>query len=66
MASMAADMDVALAYDAFSINIVLFPEDPGFCDKGEGGALMGDGRIVRGGPPTADYPPRRALLLGAP
>ena len=34
------DVDVAMLYDAFTINTVLFLEDLGFCEKGEGGAFV--------------------------
>ncbi|MBA2712241.1 MAG: thiolase, partial [Rubrobacteraceae bacterium] len=44
-----ADVDVAMLYDAFTINTVLFLEDLGFCDKGEGGAFVSGGRISPGG-----------------
>ena len=40
-----ADVDVAELYDAFTINTILFLEDLGFCNKGEGGAFVADGRI---------------------
>jgi acetyl-CoA acetyltransferase len=43
------DVDVAMLYDAFTINTVLFLEDLGFCDKGEGGAFVSEGRISLGG-----------------
>ena len=43
------DVDVALLYDAFTINTVLFLEDLGFCRKGEGGAFVEGGRIAPGG-----------------
>ena len=43
------DLDVALLYDAFTINTVLFLEDLGFCRKGEGGAFVEGGRIAPGG-----------------
>jgi acetyl-CoA acetyltransferase len=45
----AADVDVALLYDAFTINTILFLEDLGFCAKGEGGAFVGGGAIAPGG-----------------
>ena len=45
----AADIDVALLYDAFTINTVLFLEDLGFCAKGEGGAFVEHGGIAPGG-----------------
>src|SRR5215210_2064764 len=43
------DVDVAMLYDAFTINTVLFLEDLGFCAKGEGGALVSGGKISPGG-----------------
>ena len=43
------EVDVALLYDAFTINTVLFLEDLGFCRKGEGGAFVEGGRIAPGG-----------------
>ncbi len=45
----AADMDLAMLYDAFTINTILFLEDLGFCKKGEGGAFVQDGAIAPGG-----------------
>jgi acetyl-CoA acetyltransferase len=42
-------VDVAMVYDAFTINTVLFLEDLGFCEKGEGGAFVSGGRISPGG-----------------
>ena len=44
-----ADVDVVQLYDAFTINTILFLEDLGFCDKGEGGAFVEDGAIGPGG-----------------
>jgi acetyl-CoA acetyltransferase len=43
------DVDVAMLYDAFTINTVLFLEDLGFCEKGEGGEFVSGGRISPGG-----------------
>lgn len=43
------DMDLAMLYDAFTINPILFLEDLGFCAKGEGGAFVSGGRIAPGG-----------------
>ena len=43
------DVDVAMLYDAFTINTVLFLEDLGFCEKGEGGAFVAGGKISPGG-----------------
>ncbi|MFR9805550.1 acetyl-CoA acetyltransferase [Pseudonocardia sp. RS010] len=44
-----ADVDVLQLYDAFTINVVLFLEDLGFCKKGEGGAFASPERIGPGG-----------------
>ena len=44
-----ADIDVLQLYDAFTINVILFLEDLGFCPKGEGGRFVQDGRIAPGG-----------------
>lgn len=44
-----ADVDVAMLYDAFSINTLLFLEDLGFCPKGEGGPFVASGAIAPGG-----------------
>src|SRR5918997_5120941 len=43
------DMDVVMLYDAFTINTVLFLEDLGFCEKGEGGPFVSGGRISPSG-----------------
>lgn len=43
------DVDVLMLYDSFTINPILFLEDLGFCEKGEGGAFVSDGRIRPGG-----------------
>ena len=43
------DIDVVQLYDAFTINPILFLEDLGFCQKGEGGPFVADGRIAPGG-----------------
>ncbi|MGH6794691.1 MAG: thiolase C-terminal domain-containing protein [Methylocella sp.] len=44
-----AEIDVLELYDAFTINPILFLEDLGFCQKGEGGAFVEGGRIAPGG-----------------
>jgi acetyl-CoA acetyltransferase len=44
-----SDIDVLELYDAFTINTILFLEDLGFCEKGEGGAFVSGGRIAPGG-----------------
>jgi acetyl-CoA acetyltransferase len=43
------DIDVAELYDAFTINTILFLEDLGFCNKGEGGSFVEGGAIAPGG-----------------
>lgn len=43
------DVDVVQLYDAFTINVLLFLEDLGFCKKGEGGAFVSNGGIAPGG-----------------
>ncbi|MBA3327943.1 MAG: thiolase [Solirubrobacterales bacterium] len=43
------DVDVLQLYDAFTITPILFLEDLGFCEKGEGGAFVAGGRIAPGG-----------------
>jgi acetyl-CoA acetyltransferase len=43
------DVDVLQLYDAFTINVILFLEDLGFCKKGEAGALVASGAIAPGG-----------------
>jgi acetyl-CoA acetyltransferase len=44
-----ADVDVVELYDAFTINTIMFLEDMGFCEKGEGGRFVSGGRIAPGG-----------------
>lgn len=44
-----SDVDVIQLYDAFTINVLLFLEDLGFCPKGEGGRFVADGAIAPGG-----------------
>ncbi len=45
----ASDIDVLALYDAFTINVILFLEDLGFCPKGEGGRFVSGGAIAPGG-----------------
>jgi acetyl-CoA acetyltransferase len=45
----AADIDLAMVYDAFTITPILFLEDLGFCPKGEGGRFVQNGAIAPGG-----------------
>lgn len=44
-----ADVDVVSLYDAFTINVLLFLEDLGFCSKGDGGPFVESGGIAPGG-----------------
>lgn len=44
-----ADVDVVQLYDAFTINVLLFLEDLGFCAKGESGDFVSGGGIAPGG-----------------
>ncbi len=44
-----SDIDLLMLYDAFTINVILFLEDLGFCAKGEGGPFVSEGRIAPGG-----------------
>jgi len=44
-----SDVDVLQLYDAFTINPIIFLEDLGFCDKGEGGAFVSGGALLPGG-----------------
>ncbi|MFD4818052.1 thiolase family protein [Peribacillus butanolivorans] len=43
------DMDFAQIYDCFTIVNLITLEDYGFCEKGEGGAFVENGRIELGG-----------------
>ena len=43
------DVDVLEPYDAFTITPILALEDLGFCEKGEGGAFVEEGRLRPGG-----------------
>jgi len=44
-----SDIDLLQLYDAFTINVILFLEDLGFCPKGEGGLFVENGGIAPGG-----------------
>lgn len=43
------DVDVLQPYDAFTISVLLALEDLGFCQKGEGGEFVEEGRLAPGG-----------------
>lgn len=45
----AREIEMLQIYDAFTINVILFLEDLGFCEKGEGGAFVASGAIAPGG-----------------
>ena len=44
-----ADVDICQVYDAFTSMVVLTLEALGFCDKGEGGPFVEDGKLRVGG-----------------
>jgi len=44
-----SDVDAAMLYDSFTITALLHLEDLGFCDKGEGGPFVEDGKLGPGG-----------------
>ncbi|MFF0740881.1 acetyl-CoA acetyltransferase [Streptomyces sp. NPDC004111] len=67
-----ADVDVAEIYDAFTYMTLVTLEDLGFCAKGEGGAFVEKGRLLRdgelpvntdGGGLSACHPGMRGLFL---
>jgi acetyl-CoA acetyltransferase len=43
------DIDVLEVYDSFTLTVLLTLEGLGFCEKGEGGAFVADGRLRVGG-----------------
>ncbi len=45
----AAEVDVLMGYDSFTITALLHLEDLGFCPKGEGGHFAADGKLGPGG-----------------
>lgn len=66
------DVDVAEIYDAFTYMTLVTLEDLGFCAKGEGGAFVEKGRLLRdgelptntdGGGLSAQHPGMRGLFL---
>lgn len=44
-----ADVDLLMGYDSFTITQLLHLEDLAFCEKGEGGAFVADGKLGPGG-----------------
>ncbi|MBT2364671.1 acetyl-CoA acetyltransferase [Streptomyces sp. ISL-10] len=66
------EIDIAEIYDAFTYMTLVTLEDLGFCAKGEGGAFVGKGRLLRdgelpvntdGGGLSACHPGMRGLFL---
>jgi acetyl-CoA acetyltransferase len=45
----AADVDMLMLYDSFTITVLLLLEDLGFCQKGEGGAFLEANRLTYDG-----------------
>jgi acetyl-CoA acetyltransferase len=43
------DVDVLELYDCYTYTVLVTLEDYGFCDKGEGGAFVEDGKLAPGG-----------------
>jgi acetyl-CoA C-acetyltransferase len=43
------DIDIAEVHDCFSINEIIALEDLGFCEKGQGGRFVEEGKIAREG-----------------
>lgn len=43
------DIDVAQLYDCFTMEMIFYMEDYGWCEKGEGGAFVASGAIAPGG-----------------
>ena len=68
-----ADIDTAMIYDAFTLNVPIDLEGAGFCAPGEGGAFVADGnlRLNGGSLPTnpdggglsSNHPGRRGIFL---
>ena len=71
----AAEVDIAMIYDSFSITVLTILEDLGFCAKGEGGAWVEGGRLrfdrpddgpalnTDGGGLSSNHPGMRGLFL---
>ncbi len=43
-----ADIRYASIYDSFTITVLMQLEDLGFCEKGQGGAFVADGKLIAG------------------
>jgi len=70
----AAEMDIAMIYDSFSITVLALLEDLGFCKKGEGGAWVEGGKLrfdqsggpalnTDGGGLSSNHPGMRGIFL---
>ena len=66
------DIDMAMIYDAFTINVLLDLEGTGFCGVGEAGAFVEAGNVDMGGPLpinpdggglSSNHPGRRGIFL---
>jgi acetyl-CoA acetyltransferase len=44
-----ADVDVLELYDCYTYTVLVTLEDYGFCEKGDGGAFVADGKLAPGG-----------------
>ena len=44
-----SDVDVLELYDCYTYTVLVTLEDYGFCEKGEGGAFVADGKLAPGG-----------------
>jgi acetyl-CoA C-acetyltransferase len=67
-----SDIDVAMIYDAFTINVILDLEGAGFCEVGEGGAFVESGALRMtgslpanpdGGGLSSNHPGRRGIFM---
>jgi acetyl-CoA C-acetyltransferase len=43
-----ADVKYASIYDSFTITVIMTLEDLGFCEKGQGGRFVADGKLISG------------------
>ena len=70
----AAELDIAMIYDSFSITVLALLEDLGFCAKGEGGSWVEGGRLkfdnpdgpalnTDGGGLSSNHPGMRGIFL---
>ena len=58
-----SDVDVLELYDCYTYTVLVTLEDYGFCEKGEGGAFVADGKLAPGGSLPVQHRRRSALLL---